>query len=161
GEYVPKRAERLAWLTAFTGSAGAAVVLKERAAIFVDGRYTLQVREQTDTRLFEPRDLVAEGPAAWIAANAPGAARIGYDPWLHTANSLDLLRNAATQAGAELVPCQANPIDAVWTAQPPPPLVKATPHALELAGESAESKRMRIAEELKKSHADASVITLP
>ena len=70
GEYVPKRAERLAWLTAFTGSAGAAVVLKDKAAIFVDGRYTLQVREQTDTNLFEPRDLVGEGPGAWIANNA-------------------------------------------------------------------------------------------
>lgn len=161
GEYVPKRAERLAWLTAFTGSAGAAVVLKNRAAIFVDGRYTLQVREQTDTRLFEPRDLVSEGPAAWIAANAPKGARIGYDPWLHTANGLDILRHAALQAGAELVACETNPIDAVWTDQPAPPLVKAVPQGFELAGESAESKRMRIAEELKKSHADAGVITLP
>jgi Xaa-Pro aminopeptidase len=161
GEYVPKRAERLAWLTAFTGSAGAAVVLKESAAVFVDGRYTLQVREQTDTRLFEPRDLVAEGPAAWIAANAPKGARIGYDPWLHTANGLDALRNAAAQTGAELVPCERNPIDAVWEDQPAPPLVKAVPHALELAGESAESKRVRIAEDLRKSHADAGVITLP
>src|SRR5438128_7855256 len=80
GEYVPKRAERLAWLTAFTGSAGAAVILKEKAAVFVDGRYTLQVREQTDTKLFDPRDLVAEGPAAWLAANAPKGARLGYDP---------------------------------------------------------------------------------
>src|SRR6202049_3254769 len=71
GEYVPKRAERLAWLTSFTGSAGAAIVLKDRAAIFVDGRYTLQVRAQTDTRLFEPRDLVAEGPAVWLGLNAP------------------------------------------------------------------------------------------
>src|SRR5437588_3617308 len=121
GEYVPKRAERLAWLTAFTGSAGAAVVLKERAAIFVDGRYTLQVREQTDTRLFEPRDLVAEGPAAWIAAHAPKGARLGYDPWLHTANGLETLRNAAAQAGAELVACETNPVDAVWTDQPGPP----------------------------------------
>ena len=161
GEYVPKRAERLAWLTAFTGSAGAAVVLKDRAAIFVDGRYTLQVREQTDTRLFEPRDLVGEGPAAWIAANAPKGARIGYDPWLHTASGLDFLRNAATQAGAELIACQSNPIDAVWTDQPGPPLVKAMPHALEFAGESAESKRTRIAEELKKHQADAGIITLP
>ena len=161
GEYVPKRAERLAWLTAFTGSAGAAVVLKDRAVIFVDGRYTLQVREQTDTRLFEPRDLVAEGPAAWIAANAPKGTRIGYDPWLHTANGLDLLRNAAAQAGAELVACETNPIDAVWTDQPGPPLVKAAPHALGLAGEAAESKRLRIAEELRKGHADAGVITLP
>src|SRR5947207_11024682 len=75
GEYVPKRAERLAWLTAFTGSAGAAVVLKDNAAVFVDGRYTLQVREQTDTKLFEPRDLVAEGPAAGMGRNAPRGAR--------------------------------------------------------------------------------------
>src|ERR1700735_4776327 len=83
GEYVPKRAERLAWLTAFTASAGAAVIRKKKAAVFVDGRYTLQVREQTDTKLFEPRDLVTEGPAAWLAANAPRGARIGYDPRLH------------------------------------------------------------------------------
>ncbi|HEX3431804.1 MAG TPA: aminopeptidase P family protein [Rhizomicrobium sp.] len=161
GEYVPKRAERLAWLTAFTGSAGAAVVLSDKAAVFVDGRYTLQVREQTDTRLFEPRDLIAEGPAAWIAANAPSGTRIGYDPWLHTANAVDLLRNATTQAGAELVACDSNPIDAIWSDQPAPPLVKAVPHPLELAGESAESKRMRIGEVLKRNHADAGVITLP
>src|SRR5579862_5864112 len=161
GEYVPKRAERLAWLTAFTGSAGAAVVLQDKAAIFVDGRYTLQVREQTDTRLFEPRDLISEGPAVWITGNAPNGGRIGYDPWLHTASGLDALRNAATQAGAELLACDTNPIDAIWADQPGPPLVKAAPHALELAGESAESKRMRIGEELKKHHADAGIITLP
>ena len=161
GEYVPRRAERLAWLTAFTGSAGAAVVLKDKAAIFVDGRYTIQVREQTDTKLFDPRDLVSEGPAAWLAANAPRGARIGYDPWLHTAAGLEHLRAAATQAGAELVACERNPIDAIWTDQPGPPLVKATPHPLELAGESAESKRMRIAEELKRGQTDAAVITLP
>ncbi|HEX4160112.1 MAG TPA: aminopeptidase P family protein [Rhizomicrobium sp.] len=161
GEYVPKRAERLAWLTAFTGSAGAAVVLKDKAAIFVDGRYTLQVRQQTDTKLFEPRDLVGEGPIAWLAANVPQGARIGYDPWLHTAAGVDHLRAAAVQAGAELVACERNPIDAIWTDQPGPPLVKAAPHPLELAGESAESKRMRIAEELKSRQIDAAVITLP
>ncbi|HEY3777857.1 MAG TPA: aminopeptidase P family protein [Rhizomicrobium sp.] len=161
GEYVPKRAERLAWLTAFTGSAGAAAVLRDKAAIFVDGRYTLQVREQTVTHLFEARDLVGEGPAAWIAANAAQGARIGYDPWLHTANGVDLLRAAAAQAGAELVPCPSNPIDSVWTDQPGPPLVRAAPHALALAGESAESKRTRIAEKLKHRHVDAAAITLP
>jgi Xaa-Pro aminopeptidase len=161
GEYVPKRAERLAWLTAFTGSAGAAVVLHDKAAIFVDGRYTLQVREQTDTRLFEPRDLLGEGPAAWMAANAPNGARIGYDPWLHTANGVELLRAAAAQAGAELIPCPTNPIDSVWTDQPGNPVVKAQPHALALAGESAEAKRMRIAEQLKSLSVDAAVITLP
>ena len=161
GEYVPRRAERLAWLTAFTGSAGAAVVLRDRAAIFVDGRYTLQVREQTDTRLFEPRDLLGEGPAAWIAANAPKGARIGYDPWLHTASGVELLRVAAAQAGAELIASASNPLDSVWSDQPGPPLVKAKPHALALAGESAESKRMRIAEELKNRQVDAAAITLP
>ncbi len=89
-EYLPARGERLAWLTAFTGSAGAAVVLRDRAAVFVDGRYTLQVQQQTDTKLFEPRDLVAEGPAAWIEANAPKGAKLGYDPWVHTASGVDL-----------------------------------------------------------------------
>ncbi len=161
GEYVPKRAERLAWLTAFTGSAGAAVVLKGKAAVFVDGRYTLQVRQQTDTKLFEPRDLVAEGPAAWIEAIAPKGARIGYDPWLHTIAALEGLRISAERAGAEMIACKSNPIDAVWTDQPGPPLAKAVPHGLALAGESAESKRTRIAEEVKKSGADAAVITLP
>src|SRR5690349_24904303 len=114
GEYVPKRAERLAWLTAFTGSAGAAVVLKERAAIFVDGRYTLQVREQTDTRLFEPRDLVAEGPPTWIENNVPQGAKLGYDPWVHTAGGVDALKASAEKAGATLVAVDGNPIDAVW-----------------------------------------------
>ena len=84
GEYVPKRAERLAWLTSFTGSAGAAIVLKSKAAVFVDGRYTLQVRQQTDTRLFDPRDLVGEGLGVWIESNLSPGARLGYDPWLHT-----------------------------------------------------------------------------
>ena len=161
GEYVPKKAERLAWLTSFTGSAGAAVVLKDKAAIFVDGRYTLQVRQQTDTKLFDPRDLVAEGIAGWLETNAPKGARIGYDPWLHTIAGLDILRVAADRAGAELVPCPTNPIDAVWTDQPGPPLAKAMPHAFALTGESAESKRTRIAEDIKRLGADAAVITLP
>ena len=161
GEYVPKRAERLAWLTSFTGSAGAAVVLKDKAAVFVDGRYTLQVRQQTDTKLFEPRDLVAEGPVAWIEANAAKGSRIGYDPWLHTPTSLDQLKAATERAGATLVACDGNPIDAVWKDQPPPPTAKAMPHALNLAGESAESKRTRIAEDVKAMGADAAVITWP
>src|SRR5690242_19594961 len=80
GEYLPPKAERLAWLTAFTGSAGAAVVLEGKAALFVDGRYTLQARAQTDTALFEPRDLVAEGPQGWIPTNLSQGAKLGYDP---------------------------------------------------------------------------------
>jgi Xaa-Pro aminopeptidase len=161
GEYVPRRAERLAWLTAFTGSAGAAVVMTDKAAIFVDGRYTLQVRQQTDTKLFDPRDLISEGVGNWIADNAHHGARIGYDPWLHSVAPLDALRASAAKAGATLVACETNPIDAVWPDQPAPPLAKAVPHPLNLAGESAESKRMRIAEDVKKLGADACVITLP
>ncbi|MGD0190141.1 MAG: aminopeptidase P family protein [Rhizomicrobium sp.] len=161
GEYVPRRAERLAWLTAFTGSAGAAVVLKEKAAVFVDGRYTLQVRQQTDTKLFDPRDLVSEGVGTWLENNAARGARIGYDPWLHSAAPLDALRASAAKAGATLVACQTNPIDAVWPDQPPPPLAKAIVQPQNLAGESAESKRMRIAEDVRKNGADACVLTLP
>jgi len=161
GEYVPKRAERLAWLTSFTGSAGAAVVLTGKAAIFVDGRYTLQVRQQTDTKLFDPRDLVAEGPGAWIEANATNGAKLGYDPWLHTANGVESLKASAAKAGAELVACDTNPIDAVWNDQPAAPVAKAIPHGIALAGETAQSKRMRIADSVKKKGADACVLTMP
>jgi Xaa-Pro aminopeptidase len=161
GEYVPKRAERLAWLTSFTGSAGAAIAMLDRAAIFVDGRYTLQVRQQTDTKLFEPRDLIGEGVAAWIEANAPKGAKLGYDPWLHTAAAIEALKLSAERAGASLVACETNPIDAVWADQPAPSLAQATPHGIALAGEAAESKRTRIAEDIKKLGADAGVITMP
>src|ERR1700733_3632018 len=98
-EYLPARAERLAWLTAFTGSAGAAVVLKDKAAVFTDGRYTLQVRAQTDTSLFEPRDLVAEGPQGWIPDHLPKGAKLGYDPWLHTQHGVMHLKAAVEKAG--------------------------------------------------------------
>jgi Xaa-Pro aminopeptidase len=159
-EYLPECNERLAWLTSFTGSAGAAVVLKDKAAVFVDGRYTLQVRQQTDTKLFEPRDLVAEGANGWLETNAPKGARIGFDPWVHSAASADALRIAVAKAGAVLVPTDGNPIDAVWSDRPAAPTAKAVPHAMALAGESSESKRLRIAEEIKKSGADAAVVSL-
>ena len=161
GEYVPRRAERLAWLTAFTGSAGAAVVLADKAAVFVDGRYTLQVRQQTDTKLFEPRDLVEEGPAGWIAHALPKGAKLGYDPWLHTQSAVENLRAAAEKAGGTLVPLDSNPIDAVWEGQPAAPAAKAVIQDMNLAGESAESKRTRIAEDVKGLGADAAVITMP
>ena len=112
-EYLPECNERLAWLTSFTGSAGAAVVLKDKAAVFADGRYTLQVRQQTDTKQFEPRDLVEEGPNGWLSNNAPKGAKIGFDPWVHSAASADALRLAVAKAGAMLVPTDGNPIDAV------------------------------------------------
>ena len=163
GEYVPGRAERLAWLTAFTGSAGAAVVLADKAAIFVDGRYTLQVRQQTDTSLFEPRDLIAEGPAAWIEANAGKGAKLGYDPWLHTAGAVESLKSAAgRRPAAALVPCDTNPIDAVWSISRPAPLAKAKPHAMALAGENARSQAHAPCRGCaQEKGADAAVLTLP
>src|SRR5580692_12617461 len=83
GEYLPARAERLAWLTAFTGSAGAAVVLMDKAALFVDGRYTLQVRQQVDASLFAIEHLVEAPPHQWLERNLGSHDRLGYDPWLH------------------------------------------------------------------------------
>src|ERR1700743_2110474 len=160
GEYLPAFAERLAWLTAFTGSAGAAVVVAGKAAVFVDGRYTLQVRTQTDTSLFEPRDLVAEGPQGWIPDNLPKGAKLGYDPWLHTQHGVMHLKAAAEKAGGPLVAVDSNPIDAVWTDQPAPPQTPAKPHALNLAGEQSESKRLTLADGLKRAGAEAAVITL-
>ncbi|MEY4706671.1 MAG: hypothetical protein RJB58_394 [Pseudomonadota bacterium] len=160
GEYLPAYAERLAWLTAFTGSAGAAVVLTDKAAVFVDGRYTLQVRNQTDTKLFEPRDLVAEGLQGWIPGNLPRGAKLGYDPWLHTAHGVAHLKGAVEKAGGTLVAVDSNPINAVWEGQPAPPVSPARPHALNLAGEQSEAKRIKLGEGLKKAGAEATVITL-
>ena len=105
GEYVAPRSERLAWLTGFTGSAGAAVVPLDKAAVFVDGRYTLQARDEVDTALFEIRHLTESPPAEWIAANLLRGTRLGFDPWLHAENGAKSLAASCEKAGAELVPC--------------------------------------------------------
>jgi Xaa-Pro aminopeptidase len=160
GEYVPAGSERLAWLTAFTGSAGAAVVLADRAAVFVDGRYTLQVHAQTDTALFEPYDLTGEGPGKWIEENVLGG-KLGYDPWLFPPAALERLKKSVAKSGTELVPCDGNPIDAVWADRPAPPTGKIVPHGIALSGEHSQSKRTRIGTDLKKRGAEACVLTMP
>jgi len=160
-EYVPPAYDRLAWLTGFTGSAGAAVVFADEAAVFVDGRYTLQVRAQVDEKLFAYRDLVDGGPAAYIRERAPKGARIGFDPKLHSPDSLDRLRAAADAAGASLVPLSRNPIDTIWDERPPIPAARVEPHQERFTGESAASKRHRLGEGLKGEGADAVVITSP
>src|SRR5438093_138001 len=114
GEYVPLRAQRLAWISGFTGSAGLAIVLRDRAAIFVDGRYTVQVRAETDPKLFEYRHLIEEPPSEWIATTLKPGERLGYDPWLHTPDAVQALARAAEKAGAELVACPDNPLDRAW-----------------------------------------------
>src|SRR5262249_30245593 len=110
-EYVPPAYDRLAWASGFTGSAGAAVVFADEAAIFVDGRYTLQVRAQVDGSIYQYRDLIDGGPAQYLRERAPKGGKIGYDPKLHSPDSLERLRNAVNAAGAELVPVAENPID--------------------------------------------------
>jgi len=160
-EYVPPAEERLAWLTGFTGSAGAAIVLAERAAIFVDGRYLLQVRDQIDTALFAVEHLVENPPDKWLEANLSEGARFGYDPWLHTAENAEKLAKACTAGGATLQPTEPTPIDSVWTDRPAPPLGRVTVHELKFAGEPAAEKLKRVQAEIGELKTDALVVSDP
>ena len=161
GEYLAARSERLTWLTGFSGSAGMAIVLPERAAIFVDGRYTLQVRDQVDTDLFEPRHVTDEPAKDWLAEHLPSGARLGYDPWLHTEDQVTDLTKAAERAGGTLVACAQNPIDEIWHQQPASPVSLVAVHGLDYAGEESAAKRQRLAEDLQGQGVDAAIITLP
>ncbi len=160
GEYVPTCGQRLAWLTGFSGSAGMAIVLAERAALFVDGRYTLQAAVQADTALFEIRHLIDEPPARWLAEAAAKGMVIGYDPWLHTPHEVERLQAGVARAGASLR-AVANPIDRVWPGRPPAPLAPVVPHPDRFAGESAEAKRLRIGHAIAEDGAGAVVLTMP
>jgi Xaa-Pro aminopeptidase len=161
GEYVAECAQRLAWLTGFTGSAGVAVVLKDRAALFVDGRYTLQARAEVDTSLFEQLHLVEQPPTRWLGEVLAKGERLGFDPWLHTVDQVEALRKAALRAGAELVPQPDNPVDAVWRERPAPPLAPVIPHPDAFAGRSVADKRQQAAAVLKDERIDAAVLTAP
>ncbi len=161
GEYVPANAARLAWLTGFTGSAGNAVILTQKAALIVDGRYTLQSAEQTDTAVITPTKMEETTLERWIEANLPAGGKLGYDPWLHTADGVARLERAASAAGGVLVAVKQNPIDALWTDRPPPPAARVRPHPLVFAGETAASKLARIQQELVKAKVDALILSDP
>ncbi len=161
GEYVPRRSQRLGWLTGFKGSAGLAIVLADRAAIFIDGRYTLAVRAQVDTQAFEPHQIPEQSPEAWIAENLGPGRKLGFDPWLVTVDGHDRFARACQRAGGELVALETNPVDSVWTNRPPPPLAPVLPHPDEFAGESSQAKRARIAAIVKARDADVALITAP
>jgi len=161
GEYVAARSERLRWLTGFAGSAGFSLVLADRALIFVDGRYTLQVRDQADMAVFTPESLVHNPPSTWIGDNAAKGWRIGFDPWLHTIADARALRAAAAKAGAEMVALDVNPIDVLWTDQPSPPLEPVTIHPIAFAGELARDKLARLAEAIRRQGATHCVLTDP
>ena len=161
GEYVPPHAERLAWLTGFTGSAGIAIVLAQRAAIFVDGRYTLQVGDQIDPAVFEVRHITDEPAAAWLRKSLSGGGRLGYDPWLHTAEGAARLRAACEAVGAELAPVTENPVDRLWEDRPSRPDAPFEIHPPELAGETSADKRAALANRLAGRGVEAAVLTLP
>ena len=134
GEYVPPSAERLAWLTGFTGSAGLAVILKDRAALFVDGRYTLQAAQQAPANVYEIHSLMTEPYAVWLRELLGKNRRVGFDPWLHSAATVQTLKAELALGGIEAVALAANPIDAVWTDRPAPPTAPIVPHPLAYAG---------------------------
>ncbi len=154
-EYVPASEERLRWLTGFSGSAGLAIVLADRAALFVDGRYILQAPEQVDGKVFEIRHVVDDPPGAWIE-NRLTRGKLGYDPWLHTPEAVERWRLAAAAAGGELVAVETNPIDSIWTDRPPPPLGAVRIQKIGYAVESARSKLKRVKAALK---SDGLVVT--
>jgi Xaa-Pro aminopeptidase len=156
GEYVPPAAERLAWISGFTGSAGFACILAERAALFTDGRYTLQAAAETDPALWERHHITETPPPAWLAAHVPAGGRIGYDPWLISHEQRERFR----AAGLTLVAI-ANPIDALWHDRPAPPRAPALPHDLAFAGRSAAEKRAEIASLLRGAGEDAAVLSDP
>ena len=157
-EYVGGYAQRLAWLTGFGGSAGTAVVLKDSAAMFVDGRYTLQVRDQVDGRFWDYQSVPQTSVATWLGEHAPEGARIGYDAWLHGKPWVDAARKALSESGGELVAVTANPVDAVWQDRPEPSDAPAAVHSTEHAGKSSQEKRAAIAEWLTGKKLDAVVI---
>ena len=169
GEYVAPGSERLAWLTGFTGSAGLGLVLADKAAIFVDGRYTLQAEAEVAADLYDHCPLTDPPPEDWVAENLPAGAKLGYDPWLMTPSQVTRFRKATEKAGGELVAAKANPpgglaanqIDAVWTYQPDPPAAPVTIHDDAFAGLAAADKRKQIAAALKESGLDAAVLTAP
>ncbi|RUX20666.1 aminopeptidase P family protein [Mesorhizobium sp. M2A.F.Ca.ET.037.01.1.1] len=161
GEYVADRSARLKWLTGFSGSAGVAIILRDRAFIFVDGRYTLQVRNEVDLSIFTVESLIDNPPASWIRDNFGKGARLGFDPWLHTIGEVRALKASAEQSGATLVPLDRNPIDIIWKDQPEPPRAPVELQELNFAGELAKDKLVRLASAIQKDGATHAVLTDP
>ncbi|MES2136567.1 MAG: aminopeptidase P family protein [Pseudomonadota bacterium] len=158
-EYVGSYAQRLAWLTGFQGSAGSAVVLPEEAAIFVDGRYTLQVRQQVSATEWSYQSVPETSTTEWLEEHAPEGGRIGYDPWLHTRDWVRKAKESLASRGAELVPVDRNPIDEIWKDRPEASNAKLVVQPDEYAGKSAGEKRTEIGDWLAKHHADAAVLS--
>ena len=161
GEYVPESEARLAWLTGFTGSAGLAVAMADRGALFIDGRYSLQARSQVDTSNFALHHITRMPPAKWLAANLARGARLGFDPWLLTPRQVNRFDAACSAAGAKLVAVARNPIDAAWKNRPAPPVSPVRPLAQRFTGRASAQKRRDIAGGLAARGAHAAVLSAP
>lgn len=161
GEYVPPHDCRLQWLTGFTGSAGMAAVLGEDAAIFVDGRYTIQVREQVDMEVFPAQHLINEPVTDWLTKRLKPGQKLGIDAMLHTVREVRRLKTICEDAGAELVTLDDNPLDAVWVGRPDAPVGQVALYPIELAGRTATDKLAQIQLALAEKKADACVLTQP
>ncbi|HRF09401.1 MAG TPA: aminopeptidase P family protein [Xanthobacteraceae bacterium] len=160
-EYVPPSEERVAWLTGFTGSAAIVAILPDKAALFTDGRYTLQAKDQIDSQLFSIEHMIEKPASQWLSENLPAGAVLGYDPWRTTADGVERLEKAAKEAGSRLAPVKENPIDKIWRERPAPPLTPVVLHGLQYSGEEAASKIARIREVLAKDKIGVAVLSDP
>lgn len=161
-EYVPPHAERLAWLTGFTGSAGFVIVLRDRAALFVDGRYTLQAQQEVDTALIDIIPAAATRPTDWLSAHIGPEDRIGFDPWLLTDKTVSGFRQTCVTRGAALVETPDNLIDRLWTEDRPlPPCGPVTLHPVTCAGRDWRDKLAALRGTLAQEQAFAALVSDP
>jgi Xaa-Pro aminopeptidase len=160
-EYLPDCNERLMWATGFTGSAGAAIVMIDKAAVFVDGRYTIQVKTQVDEKLYAYKRMEDNGVTAWLSENVKDGDKIGYDPKLHSPDALTRIKKAVEASGGTLKAVESNPIDLSWSDRPAPPKAKLTIQPLNIAGLDHDAKRQQIAKIISDKSADAALITSP
>jgi Xaa-Pro aminopeptidase len=161
GEYIPPSAERLAWLTGFTGSAGMAVILSDKAAVFVDGRYTLQVRTEVPDGLYDYLHLISNPTTDWVTSEIGSNKKLGYDPWLMTPRQVERFTKALGETGCALVSVESNPIDAIWSDQPDPPTGVIVPHELQFSGRESTDKCKEIASQLEENGLNCAIISKP
>jgi Xaa-Pro aminopeptidase len=157
-EYISPSAERVAYLSGFTGSAATLIILKDKAAFFTDGRYTLQAARQVPQEWFSRFDTADKTPTSWLEENAEKGSRIGYDPWLHSVANIERLKKSLIKAGAEAVPVARNLVDLVWNDRPPPPAAPVYPYEISYAGKTSAEKRQEIAAALKKKNLAAAIL---
>lgn len=161
GEYVADADARLAWLTGFTGSAGFAIITADQAGVFIDGRYRVQVKSQIDLAHFTPVPWPETKPSTWLRDALPSGGKAGFDPWLHTRKEIEAMAKGLAETGIDLTALDENPVDAIWSDRPAPPVGAARAHDDALAGESAALKRNRLAETLRENGARAAFLSLP